>query len=134
MEPTVSGGASDGRGLPRTEDPNWRVGKGGGPFGAGERLFKKVRGLRTTCEKRRFLDRHYQELGSVKKACQIAGLARSSYYYQSHKREGQAEFDVWLEGRLKALAAAYPRYGYRQMTALLRRERVVNHKRVRRMM
>ncbi len=64
------------------------------------------------------------------------GLARSSYYYQpkglcAEKRKAEAD----LQGRIEEIALRFPRYGYRRMTAQLRREGfLVNHKRVLRLM
>jgi len=53
-------------------------------------------------------------------------LHRSVFYYQSRKKDDRA-----LRMRLKELAYARPRYGYRRLTILLEREGwPVNHKRV----
>ena len=58
-------------------------------------------------------------------------LAKSSYYY---KRKGGG-FETRLVERLTRLCRKYPRYGYRRMTALLRREGwQVNRKRIQRLM
>jgi len=63
------------------------------------------------------------------------GLARSTYYYQPRSRQAKAAEDQRIVLRLEALAVTYPRYGYRRMTAQLRREGLmVNHKRVLRLM
>jgi len=62
--------------------------------------------------------------------CAVVGLTRSTFY---HAR--QAETDVRLRETLSALAAEYPTYGYRRLTALLgRQDWQVNHKRVQRLM
>lgn len=62
-------------------------------------------------------------------------LSRSSYYYRPvvpRKREVE---QAHIRDRLEALALEFPRYGYRRMTAQLRREGFrVNHKRVVRIM
>ena len=64
------------------------------------------------------------------------GLARSSYYYQPQgpspeKRKADAD----LRDRIEQIALRFARYGYRRMTAQLRREGwPVNHKRVLRLM
>jgi putative transposase len=51
-------------------------------------------------------------------------LARSSYYYRSHERKDEA-----YRTRLKELAETRPRFGYRRLHVLLRREGIpVNHK------
>jgi transposase InsO family protein len=62
--------------------------------------------------------------------CNVLGLPRSSFYHPP-KPDGNAG----LRLRLHDLAAQYPTYGYRRLTALLRREGWgVNHKRVQRLM
>jgi transposase InsO family protein len=63
-------------------------------------------------------------------------LSRSSYYYQpkgssSEKRKQEAD----LRDRIEQIALRFTRYGYRRITAQLRREDwLVNHKRVARLM
>jgi putative transposase len=66
---------------------------------------------------------------SQRRACVLVGLHRSSQRYQPRPaREPE------LATRLRELARAHPRYGYRRIWALLRREgRTVNQKRVRRL-
>jgi putative transposase len=71
--------------------------------------------------------RHYAV--SERRACALVGLGRSTARYA--RRRGDAEP---LRARLRELAAERPRYGYRRLHALLRREGiVVNHKRVARL-
>ena len=63
---------------------------------------------------------------SERRACQLAGVGRSSCRYRARRRD-----DPELRERLHELAGERRRFGYRRLTALLRREgRVVNHKRV----
>jgi len=63
-------------------------------------------------------------------ACDVVGCVRSSYYYQPNQRD-EAE----IKAAIEAVAAEWPTYGYRRVTAQLRRQEwVVNHKRVRRLM
>jgi transposase InsO family protein len=60
----------------------------------------------------------------------VVGLAHSSFYHQP-----QAPSDGEVGEALVSLAATYPTYGYRRLTALLRRQGwVVNHKRVQRLL
>jgi len=62
--------------------------------------------------------------------CDVLDCARSSYYYRAVQSD-ETELRTTIEG----VAAEWPTYGYRRVTAQLRREgRVVNHKRVRRLM
>jgi transposase InsO family protein len=69
-------------------------------------------------------------LGSAVEACRALSLARSSYYRpaalsRSRRQEGQAVLQ---------LSEKHPRYGYRRITALLRRAGVrINPKRVQRL-
>ena len=64
------------------------------------------------------------------------GLARSSYYYRAKGQpEAKVKADADIRDRLEALALKFPRYGYRRMTAQLKREGYgANHKRVLRIM
>jgi transposase InsO family protein len=66
----------------------------------------------------------------VAEICAVVGLARSSFYHQQ-----RVQNDTALREALSNLAAAYPTYGYRRLTALLGRQGcAVNHKRVQRLM
>jgi len=63
---------------------------------------------------------------SERRACRLVLLHRSTYYYQSRKKDDRA-----LRMRIKELAYSRPRYGYRRLTVLLQREGwEVNHKRI----
>jgi putative transposase len=63
-------------------------------------------------------------------------LAPSSYYYRPKPRSVEAAAEeVRLVGRIRAICAEFPRYGYRRVTAQLKAEgEPVNHKRVARIM
>lgn len=62
--------------------------------------------------------------------CSVLGLARSSFYQSSSRQDETALCEA-----LSRLAAAYPTYGYRRLTALLGREGWrVNRKRVQRLL
>ena len=61
-----------------------------------------------------------------RKACELANISRSSYRYRP-----ETEKDEKLKEKLTHLAHQKPRYGYRRLGILLRREgEVVNHKRL----
>jgi putative transposase len=63
---------------------------------------------------------------SERRACAISGAARATVRYQS-----VAVNAAPMRERLRTLALARPRFGYRRLTVLLRREYgAVNHKRV----
>lgn len=74
---------------------------------------------------------------SVERACELLGLSRSRYYELLHPATPatlRAE-TVRLRARIEELCLEFPRYGYRRVTAQLRREDfLVNHKRVQRIM
>jgi putative transposase len=66
---------------------------------------------------------------SERRACELVRLSRSTYRYCSTLTENETE----LRERLQELARAQPRYGYRRLHALLRREgRQINQKRTHR--
>src|SRR5260370_18845822 len=56
-------------------------------------------------------------LGNAAQACRALGLARSSYYLGSTKRPSSEQ----LRRKIVELSEHNPRYGYRRITALLRR-------------
>jgi len=63
-------------------------------------------------------------------------LPRSSFYYRGKRgNPGQTEAETELRDRIEAICLEFPRYGYRRVAHQLRREaRVVNHKKVLRIM
>ena len=66
---------------------------------------------------------------SQRRACRLVGVGRSTVRYRPRRGDDGA-----LRVRLRELAGARPRFGYRRLHALLRREGVmVNHKRVARL-
>lgn len=67
---------------------------------------------------------------SERHACALVGLDRATARYRPRSRTDEA----WLRQRLRELAAERPRFGYRRLHALLRRDGiVVNHKRAARL-
>lgn len=66
----------------------------------------------------------------VKTICAVLDLPRSSFYHRASESDDPA-----LRAALPDLAGQYPTYGYRRLTALLKRAGwTVNHKRIQRMM
>ena len=66
---------------------------------------------------------------SVRRACMVLGIGRSTYHYQSTT----TPLESALTEKIIELALQYGRYGYRRITALLNNEGIkVNHKRVER--
>ena len=71
---------------------------------------------------------------SLARLCETLSVSRSDYYRWQAGRLG-AEDDLELRDEIQGLALEMSAYGYRRMTAELRRRgRVVNHKRVLRLM
>lgn len=71
---------------------------------------------------------HLQERFTISEccACRLVGASRSMLRYQRRSRD-----NIALMERLRELARQWPRFGYRRLYALLRREgEVVNHKRI----
>jgi putative transposase len=63
--------------------------------------------------------------------CDVLDCVRSSYYHQT----SEPPDELALRGAIKTVAAEWPTYGYRRVTAQLRRQEwLVNHKRVQRLM
>jgi transposase InsO family protein len=68
-------------------------------------------------------------LGTTAEACRALGLARSSYYRNSSASLESRQ----MHGHIVQLSQNHPRYGYRRVTALLRRKgQEINAKRVQR--
>jgi putative transposase len=61
-----------------------------------------------------------------RRACRVVGLAPATYYYRARRPD-----PIELREKLKAFAAQRPRWGYRRLHVLLKRDgHEVNHKRV----
>ena len=72
---------------------------------------------------------------SVRATCEAIGLARSTYYYQSHRSNTAIAFEQRIVQRLLELREAHPNDGYRRMTKQLLTEGFrVNRKRIARLM
>src|SRR5215467_447756 len=99
--------------------------------------FKKIADLGSTAEKRRYIRDHRQELGSVSQACQVTGLAASSFYYKpnpQHRRRREKQ-DEKLRQQIEQIHEEFTGYGYRRIAnELARRGLRVNEKRIRRVM
>jgi putative transposase len=68
-------------------------------------------------------------LSNAAQACRALGLARSSYYLAGQKGLSSQK----LERKIIALSEEHPRYGYRRITALMRRKgKPINAKQVQR--
>ena len=72
---------------------------------------------------------------SVRATCEAIGLARSTYYYQSHRKASAIELEQKIVLRLHELRDEHPNDGYRRMTLQLQTEGFhVNRKRIARLM
>jgi transposase InsO family protein len=70
----------------------------------------------------------------VQHLCKLAGVSRASYYRRFEARAPR-EADVELTSHIHLLSLRYRFYGYRRITAVLRRSgMVINAKRVQRLM
>lgn len=71
-----------------------------------------------------YLRKEYE--ATERRACRVVGLRRSSNRYRSRREQPSG-----LVNRLRELAAQRPRFGYRRLYVMLRREGfAVNHKRI----
>lgn len=63
------------------------------------------------------------------------GISRSTYYYQKKENSTKIQQELLLQEKIQQIACQYPYYGYRRITAQLKRENMtINHKRVLRIM
>ncbi|WP_400162572.1 IS3 family transposase [Brevibacillus sp. TJ4] len=70
---------------------------------------------------------------SVTQACELLGVARATYY--RWKAAFATKQENLLAEKIRQLCTLHKfRYGYRKITALLRKEQSINHKRVQRIM
>jgi putative transposase len=70
----------------------------------------------------------------LKYLCELMGVSRS-WYYERPTPEHRAQRDIQLRDAIERILLEFPGYGYRRVTAALRREGwAVNHKRVLRIM
>ena len=65
---------------------------------------------------------------SVRRACAVVQIHRSTFHYVAHPPD-----DTALLTEIQHLAAQHPRYGYRRISALVNRTHRVNQKRIRRL-
>jgi putative transposase len=62
-------------------------------------------------------------------------LARSSFYYRPRDKDARKKADMDLRDKIETICLDFPRYGYRRVTAALKRQNLcVNHKKVLRLM
>jgi len=62
-------------------------------------------------------------------------LARSSFYYRPRDKDARKKADADLRDQIETICLGFPRYGYRRVTASLKREgKRINHKKVLRLM
>ncbi|GAC1658504.1 MAG: IS3 family transposase [Acidobacteriaceae bacterium] len=72
--------------------------------------------------------------GHISRLCAAAGLSRATFYRHRDTRES-VDADIAVRDQIQRIALDFPTYGYRRITAQLRRRGVVvNHKRVLRLM
>jgi transposase InsO family protein len=72
---------------------------------------------------------------SIKRLCQAAGISRSTFYRLRDIEPAADVEETHLRGLIQEVALKWPAYGYRRITAELRRQgHTVNHKRVLRLM
>lgn len=68
---------------------------------------------------------------SQRRACRTVGINRATARYRPHRKAELVQAEKAVESRLVELAKERPRFGYRRLGVLLRREGfVTNHKRV----
>lgn len=96
-----------------------------------ELYFKKRERIPTTEEKRGFIH-HYRSLfESIKEGCRLMGIKRSTLYCKPKKNIIKKQKELRIRKKVEDISREHPYYGYRRITASLRRDKViVNHKKV----
>lgn len=92
---------------------------------------KSLAQLELTAKQKRTLAAELATAYPVRLVCQVLELPRSTFYY-----DVQVANDEELKAAIEEVIATWPTYGYRRVTAQIRRDKgwVVNHKRVWRLM
>jgi len=71
---------------------------------------------------------------SQRRACRVVGINRATARYRPQRKSELVQAEAVVQSRLVELAKERPRFGYRRLGVLLRREGfVANHKRVHRL-
>ena len=120
-------GAREGERKAQSQD--WRADDDSGPA-------KKNGKLEKAAEKRKFVDNHIKEFGSVAVACKIVGLAVSSYYYKSNLNQTRAQADADARDLIEKVQAEFPFYGHRRIHEWLEKKEsiTINKKKILRIM
>ena len=127
---TLQPGTPTGGREQKAQGQDCRSGFGDGPH-------KKIASLGSAEQKRRYIRDHLEELGSVSQACQVSGLAPSSFYYKSNLKyqRRRADEDEKLRQQIERIQEEFPGYGYRRVQRELERRGIAaNAKRIRRVM
>ena len=99
---------------------------------SGESDPKKVAREHTVAQRHAVIERVREEHPRmpIEKLCSLMGVSRSWYYARPSATE-KAKKDVQLRDAIERIVLEFPGYGYRRVSAALRREGwIVNHKRV----
>jgi putative transposase len=71
----------------------------------------------------------------LNRLCELTGVSRAGFYRWRHADEDRSDSDMDLRDEIQRIALEWPAYGWRRVTAELRRRGwTVNHKKVRRIM
>jgi len=104
-----------------------------------QRFVKKNTREETKAETVKRVGRFTKDAGSIKEACRVSKVPRSTYYYRLHTMEAEAERDkrdMELKDKIEEIKKKHSQSGYRTMQEyLFRKEELwVNHKRLQRVM
>ena len=112
-----------------------RTGADGGKAHHGKLHFKKRERIASRSQKRVFIDNNRDKFGSIQESARIMGINSSTYYYKPKKNPEKTNHDADIAVAIEAVAIEFPYYGYRRITAALRRKSIaVNHKKVAKIM
>lgn len=77
----------------------------------------------------------YRRKIPARRACELSSVSKTAYYAWRKKKEKKSEKDSFLLKEIERIVEELPGYGYRRVTAFLRRKGFrLNHKRILRVM
>jgi len=86
-------------------------------------------------KEKEYIRKRKKEGSSIKEGCRLMGIKGSTLYYQPKGNLDKKIKETNIKKKIEDISQEHPYYGYRRITAQLRRDKViVNHKKVLKMM
>ena len=88
-------------------------------------ILKKRKRIPTTEEKRGFIYYYRSLFSSIKEGCRLMDIKRSTLYCRAKDNLNKKIKEADIKNKIKVISYKHPYYGYRRMTAQLKREEVM---------